>query len=61
MNEFDKQDSVRVNHLNDRLRVVINGNMTIVNEKTDQSTFREIETEYYNLKYRIARILDRAK
>ena len=61
MNEWDKQDSVRVNHLNDRLRVKINGELIMLDERTNQTAFREIEREFYNFKYRVRRILDRVK
>ena len=61
MNEFGKEDSVRVNHLNDRLRVKVNGELVMIDERTNQTTFREVEREFYNFKYRVRRILDRVK
>lgn len=61
MNEIYKQDNVRVSHLNTSLQVDVNGDTKVVDEKTQRATFREIENEYYNFKYRVAKILDRIK
>uniref|UniRef100_A0A6M3II41 Uncharacterized protein n=1 Tax=viral metagenome TaxID=1070528 RepID=A0A6M3II41_9ZZZZ len=61
MSNDEHQDTMRINHLNTTIRVNINGEVREIDEATQRETFREIENEYYNCKYRVKAIVDRLK